>query len=207
MGRRFYVYRQMAEVSMAKTKLKIYLSITSCSKEKVVSIAGYNSEELIASFYGKDSISSTKNRPLPSVQLYKPESQRANQFHGNSYQHISIFSPENITYWQNKYIFMTETARLTPVQMIQIRKDTDTPISNLKVIASNDSITYLYGVKTFLSEQPHLNTVTDLLFRFFNITINCVCCDSQGDFWIATNRGLRYNRHNNLLKNRDVSVQ
>ena len=91
--------------------------------------------------------------------------------------------------------------------MTQIRKDTDTPISNLKVIASNDSITYLYGVKNIFCLNNRTQTLSPIYYSDFNITINCVCCDSQGDFWIATNRGLlRYNRHNKSAEKIETSL-
>ena len=91
--------------------------------------------------------------------------------------------------------------------MTQIRKDTDTPISNLKVIASNDSITSLYGVKNIFCLNNRTQTLSPIYYSDFYITINCVCCDSQGDFWIATNRGLlRYNRHNKSAEKIETSL-
>lgn len=186
----------------------IFKHYPSCSKEKVVSIAGYNSEELIASFYGKGLYFFNKRtglcRPCNFISPNLREQINSMGIAINIYQ-FSLGKYYILA--EQVYIYDLKTARLTPVQMTQIRKDTDTPISNLKVIASNDSITYLYGVKNIFCLNNRTQTLSPIYYSDFNITINCVCCDSQGDFWIATNRGLlRYNRHNKSAEKIETSL-
>ena len=64
--------------------------------------------------------------------------------------------------------------------MVDIRKDTETPTSNLKVITSTDSITYLSGIRNIFRLDNHTRTLSPLYYTNPNITINSVCSDAQG---------------------------
>lgn len=179
-----------------------------CCKEKVVSIAGYSRQELIVSFFGKGLYFFNKttgacrpcnfiNQSLIDQINLMGKSICIHQFSPNKYHILA----------EQVYIYDTKTNQLSQVQMVDIRKDTETPISNLKVITSTDSVTYLSGIRNIFRLDNHTRTLSPLYYTNPNITINSVCSDAQGNFWMATNRGLmEYNRKNKSVKKIETSL-
>lgn len=172
-----------------------------CSKEKVVSMAGYNQQELIVSFFGKGLYFFNKTTGIYRPCNFMSESLREQINSSGIGINIHQFSPgKYYVLAEQVYIYDLKTEQLVPVQMEGIRKDTDTPISNLKVIVSTDSIAYLCGVKNIFRLDNRARTLSPVYYANTNVTINSVCSDTQGDFWMATNRGLmKYNRKNKTV--------
>ena len=131
-----------------------------CSKEKVVSIAGYSQQELVVSFFGKGLYFFNKITGVCRPCNFMDQNLREQINSTGTGINIHQFSPDKYYILAEQvYIYNLKTAQLIPLQMEGIRKDTDTPISNLKVIASTDSVAYLCGVKNIFRVDNRTQTL------------------------------------------------
>lgn len=179
-----------------------------CNQEKVVSIAGYSKQELVVSFFGKGLYFFNKETGIYRPCDFTDETLRdkinsmgmginINQFATGMYQLMA----------EQVYIYDLNTGQLLSVRMEGMRKDTDTPVSNLKVITSTDSVTYLSGVRNIFRLDNVARILTPVYYTPLNVTINSVCSDVHGDLWMATNRGLmRYNYENKSVTKIETSL-
>lgn len=181
---------------------------SACNQEKVVSIAGYSRQELVVSLFGKGLYFFNKTTGVYRPCNFINETLRdkinsmgmginINQFAPGKYQLLA----------EQVYIYDLNTNQLLPVRMEGIRKDTDTPISNLKVIVSTDSVTYLSGVRNIFKLNNDKRTLSPVYYTQPNVIINSVCSDVHGDLWMATNRGLmRYNEKQQSVTKIETSL-
>ena len=185
-----------------------FMHYPACSKEKVVSIAGYSQQELVVSFFGKGLYFFNKMTGVCRPCNFMDQNLREQINSTGIGINIHQFSPDKYYILAEQvYIYNLKTAQLIPLQMEGIRKDTDTPISNLKVIASTDSVAYLCGVKNIFRVDNRTQTLFPIYYTNVNVTINGVCNDPQGDFWMATNRGLmKYNQKNKSVDKIETSL-
>lgn len=179
-----------------------------CNQEKVVSIAGYSRQELIVSFFGKGLYFFNKITGICRPCHFTNQTLRdkinslgmginINQFAPGKYQILA----------EQVYIYDLKTDSLTPVRMEGIREDMDTPVSNLKVVTSTDSVTYLSGLKNIFQLDNRAKTLSPIYYANPNVTINSVCSEGTNYLWMATNRGLmKYNRKNNSADKIETSL-
>lgn len=179
-----------------------------CNQEKVVSMAGYSRQELIVSFFGKGLYFFNKTTGLCRPCNFMDETLRKKIISAGMGININQFAPGKYQLLAEQvYIYDLNTEQLFPVRMEGIRKDTDTPISNLKVIVSTDSVTYLSGLRNIFRLDNNARTLTPMYYTPTNVIANSACRDANGDFWLATNRGLlQYNRQNQSVTKIETSL-
>ena len=62
----------------------------------------------------------------------------------------------------------------------------------LKIIDITDSVTYLKGITNIFVLDHQTLKLKPIYYAEHNLILNDVCIDSIGNFWLATNRGLKH---------------
>lgn len=156
---------------------------------KVASITRYSDHELLMYFFSRGLYIFDKRTGSLRPFIFLNERRNEEIIHSGISVNVDYFDTDKIHFFADKiYTYDQRERTFAAARVI----DSTRYYGSMQRFYSNRDYTYLFGRHYILRLDHARNEAVCLLSLDYKQLINAACCDSLGNFWIGTDKGLLY---------------